>query len=53
MTYRCCQVAFLCGITKPLEDAPQCYKDFEQRKVHKIVFKMDAKDAGKEIKAAV
>lgn len=46
------KVAFLCGRTMPLEDAPKAYKDFEQRKVHKIVFKMDEKDAGKEVKAA-
>jgi threonine dehydrogenase-like Zn-dependent dehydrogenase len=45
------KVAFLCGKTMQLEEAPQAYKDFEQRKVHKIVFKMDSKDAGKEIKA--
>lgn len=34
------KVAFLCGKTMSLEDAPQAYKDFEARKVHKIVFKM-------------
>ena len=46
------KVAFLCGKTMSLEEAPQAYKDFEARKVHKIVFKMDKKEAGKEIKAA-
>ncbi|KAK4543852.1 hypothetical protein LTR36_004885 [Oleoguttula mirabilis] len=46
------KVAFLCGKTMSLEEAPQAYRDFEQRKVHKIVFKMDAKEAGKEIQAA-
>lgn len=39
------KVAFLCGQTMSLEDAPQAYKDFEQQKVHKIVFKPHA---GKE-----
>jgi len=34
------KVAFLCGRTMSLEDAPQAYRDFEARKVHKIVFKM-------------
>lgn len=37
------KVAFLCGKTMSLEDAPQAYKDFEARKVHKIVFKFDGK----------
>ncbi|KAK3078933.1 hypothetical protein LTR53_020620, partial [Teratosphaeriaceae sp. CCFEE 6253] len=43
------KVAFLCGRTMSLEDAPKAYEDFEQRKVHKIVFKI-GKDAevGKE-----
>ena len=38
----------------PLEDAPQAYKDFEQRKVHKIVFKLgkDAEKAGGSVEAA-
>ncbi|KAK5173272.1 uncharacterized protein LTR77_001953 [Saxophila tyrrhenica] len=45
------KVAFLCGKTMLLEEAPQAYKDFEQRKVHKIVFKMDQKEAGKSIEA--
>ena len=35
-----------------MEEAPQAYKDFEQRKVHKIVFKMGNVEQ-KEIKAAV
>ncbi|EME38080.1 hypothetical protein DOTSEDRAFT_75968 [Dothistroma septosporum NZE10] len=49
------KVAFLCGKTMSIEEAPQAYKDFEQRKVHKIVFKMGGKDEVKqrEIKAAV
>ncbi|TKA22734.1 hypothetical protein B0A50_08393 [Salinomyces thailandicus] len=46
------KVAFLCGKTMSLEDAPQAYRDFEARKVHKVVFKMDAKDAGKDVQAA-
>lgn len=46
------KVAFLCGKTMPLEDAPQAYKDFEARKVQKIVFKMKAEDAGGEVKAS-
>lgn len=45
------KVAFLCGKTMTLEEAPKAYEDFEARKVHKIVFKMDAKEAGKEIEA--
>lgn len=43
------KVAFLCGKTMPLEEAPQAYKDFEARKVHKIVFKMNKEEGGKEI----
>lgn len=48
------KVAFLCGKTMSLEDAPKAYEDFEARKVHKIVFKIgeDAKRAGGEVKAA-
>ncbi|KAK3670411.1 hypothetical protein LTR78_009651 [Recurvomyces mirabilis] len=48
------KVAFLCGKTMSLEDAPKAYEDFEARKCHKIVFKMGeaAKKAGGEIKAA-
>lgn len=45
------KLAFLCGKTMDLEDAPQAYKDFEARKVSKIVFKMDGKATGQEIKA--
>ena len=37
------KVAFLCGKTMSLEDAPSAYRDFEKGKVHKIVFKMDGK----------
>lgn len=40
------KVAFLCGKTMSLEDAPQAYKDFEARKVHKIVFKPHGGDLG-------
>lgn len=49
------KVAFLCGKTMSLEDAPQAYREFEQRKHHKIVFKLgeDAKAAGGEVKAKV
>ncbi|KAK3723694.1 hypothetical protein LTR37_001575 [Vermiconidia calcicola] len=47
------KVAFLCGKTMSLEEAPQAYKDFEQRKVQKIVFKMDEKEAGKVIEEEV
>lgn len=36
------KLAFLCGKIMSLEDAPQAYKDFEARKTHKVVFKMDA-----------
>jgi threonine dehydrogenase-like Zn-dependent dehydrogenase len=43
------KVAFLCGKTMSLEDAPQAYKDFEQRKVHKIVFKMKGESTGQSI----
>ncbi|KAM3415201.1 hypothetical protein BST61_g10321 [Cercospora zeina] len=46
------KVAFLCGKTMSLEDAPQAYKDFEQRKVHKIVFKMGDNVKEKEITAS-
>ncbi|RMZ83858.1 hypothetical protein DV737_g1510, partial [Chaetothyriales sp. CBS 132003] len=34
------KVAFLCKTIMSLEDAPQAYKDFEARKVHKVVFKV-------------
>jgi len=47
------KVAFLCGVTASLEDAPQAYKDFEARKVHKIVFKMGDVTAGQSIAAKV
>ena len=33
------KVSFLCETTMSLEDAPQAYKGFEQRKVLKVVFK--------------
>lgn len=45
------KVAFLCGVTRHLETAKEAYKEFEARKVHKIVFKMDEKEAGKKIEA--
>lgn len=45
------KVAFLCGKTMPLEEAPQAYKDFEARKVSKVVFKMGNVEE-KEITAA-
>ena len=45
------KVAWLCGKTMPLEEAPQAYKDFEARKVQKIVFKMTKDEAGGEVKA--
>lgn len=35
------KVAFLGGNLRNLEDAPQAFKDFEARKVHKVVFKLD------------
>ena len=47
------KLAFLCGKTMSLEDAPQAYKDFEQRKVHKIVFKMDGQKVGEKIEDKV
>ena len=47
------KVAFLCGKTMSLEDAPQAYKDFEQRKVHKIVFKMNGEHTGQSIEEKV
>ena len=43
------KVAFLCGKTMSLEDAPQAYKDFEARKYHKIVFKMGDAKTGEDI----
>jgi threonine dehydrogenase-like Zn-dependent dehydrogenase len=36
------KVSWLCGKTMSLEDAPQAYKDFEARKVHKVLFKAAA-----------
>ena len=47
------KVAFLCGKTMSLEDAPQAYKDFEARKFHKIVFKMSGEEAGGSVAAKV
>lgn len=46
------KVAFLCGKTMSLEEAPQAYKDFEQRKYHKIVFKMGDKSQVKQVDIA-
>lgn len=34
------KISFLCERVLSLEEAPQAYKDFEQRKVHKVVFKV-------------
>ncbi|OQN96674.1 hypothetical protein B0A48_17314 [Cryoendolithus antarcticus] len=45
------KVAFLCGQTMSLEDAPQAYKDFEQQKVHKIVFKPQGGKTGESVAA--
>ncbi|KAM0706076.1 hypothetical protein Q7P35_006624 [Cladosporium inversicolor] len=47
------KVAFLCGKTMSLEDAPKAYEDFEQRKVTKVVFKMDRKEAGQDVSQKV
>ncbi len=47
------KVAFLCGVTMSLEDAPKAFKDFEARKVHKIVFKMSKEEAGKSVEDKV
>ena len=47
------KVAFLCGKTMPLEDAPQAFKDFEQRKVQKIVFKLGNEKTGESIENKV
>ena len=41
------KVAWLCGNTRTLEEAPQAYKDFEARKEQKIVFKMTKDEAKK------
>jgi threonine dehydrogenase-like Zn-dependent dehydrogenase len=43
------KLAFLCGKTMSLEDAPKAYEDFEQRKVTKVVFKMDKSEAGQDV----
>ena len=43
------KVAFLCGKTMSLEDAPQAYKDFEARKVLKIIFKMPGEATGENV----
>jgi threonine dehydrogenase-like Zn-dependent dehydrogenase len=47
------KVAFLCGKTMSLEDAPQAYKDFEARKVMKIVFKPGNAKVGEDIAGKV
>ena len=47
------KVAFLCGKTMSLEDAPQAFQDFEQRKVHKIVFKMGKDEVGQSVEDKV
>lgn len=33
------KLAFLAGVVLSIEDAPQAYKDFDARKIHKAVFK--------------
>ncbi|KAF2765763.1 GroES-like protein [Teratosphaeria nubilosa] len=43
------KLAFLCGRTMSLEDAPKAYEMFEQRKVNKIVFKMNGEGVGKSL----
>lgn len=47
------KVAFLCGKTMSLEEAPQAYRDFEARKVHKIVFKMPGEKTGQAVEDKV
>jgi threonine dehydrogenase-like Zn-dependent dehydrogenase len=47
------KVAFLCGKTMPLEEAPKAYEDFEARKVHKIVFKMSGEKVGHSVEEKV
>lgn len=47
------KVAFLCGRTMSLEEAPQAYRDFEARKVHKIVFKMPGEKTGQAVEDKV
>lgn len=47
------KVAFLCGKTMSLEEAPQAYRDFEARKVQKIVFKMPGEATGQSIEDKV
>jgi threonine dehydrogenase-like Zn-dependent dehydrogenase len=47
------KIAFLCGRTMALEDAPQAYKDFEARKVLKIVFKTGDVRVGEDIATKV
>lgn len=34
------ELAFLCDKVMTLEDAPQAYRDFEARKIHKVIFKL-------------
>jgi len=47
------KLAFLCGSTRPLEEAPQAYKDFEARKCGKIVFKMGDSKTGEKVEDKV
>ncbi|OAG45260.1 hypothetical protein AYO21_00608 [Fonsecaea monophora] len=42
------KVAFLCGRKMPLEEAPQAWKDFEARKVHKVVFDLTQNPSSEE-----
>lgn len=37
------KVKFLCGKFMDLEEAPEAFRIFEQRKVHKIIFKINSK----------
>jgi threonine dehydrogenase-like Zn-dependent dehydrogenase len=47
------KVAFLCGKTMSLEDAPQAYRDFEKQKVTKVIFKPFEEKVGEEISQKV
>jgi len=47
------KVAFLCGKTMPLEEAPKAFEEFEKGKVHKIVFKMGGEKTGQSVEEKV
>lgn len=47
------KLAFLCGRTMPLDEAPTAYRDFEARKVQKIVFKMPGEKTGESVESKV